>query len=164
VTAALAANPARAVELIRTSHAAIDPADPSTIAATTLDLLWYNVFATNDAAQELGGNPYGNRLRLYFGSSDDLRLNRLVERFTASRAASSALRAYETSGELSVPLVTIHTTSDDIVPFAHELFYLAKSDVSGRGRFIPLPVFRYGHCNFTGNEALAAFLIAVSQP
>ena len=41
-------------------------ANPSTIVNTALDALWYNVFATNDAVQKLGGNPFGNKLTLVF--------------------------------------------------------------------------------------------------
>jgi len=63
-----------------------------------------------------------------------------------------------------VPLITLHTTADDIVPFWHELLYLGKVDLFNRGRFIPLPVGRYGHCNFMTNEVLTAFLLTVSQP
>ena len=50
--------------------------------AVEINALWYNVFATNDAVSKLGGNPYGNRGRWYFGSSNDLRLNLLVRRFS----------------------------------------------------------------------------------
>jgi hypothetical protein len=164
IIAALAANPARAVELLRVAKAPFDPANPSTIANTTLDALWYNVFATNDAVHKLGGNPFGNKLTLYFGSTNDLRLNLRVERFIAAPAALAALRAYRTSGNLSIPLVTLHTTGDDVIPIWQELLYLLKADPSGRGRFIPLPVARYGHCSFTTGEVLGAFLLTVSQP
>jgi hypothetical protein len=164
IIAALAANPARAVELLRVAKAPFDQANPSTIVNTALDLLWYNVFATNDAIQKLGGNPFGNKLTLYFGSTNDLRLNFRVERFTAAPAALAALRAYRTSGDLRIPLVTLHTTGDDAIPIWQELLYLLKADPSGRGRFIPLPVARYGHCSFTTGEVLGAFLLTVSQP
>jgi len=89
----MASHPSEAIQLIRTSHAAVDPINPATIVNTALDLLWYNVFGTNEAAQELHGNPYGNRLRLYLGSSNDLRLNLSVARFSASPAALQALHA-----------------------------------------------------------------------
>ena len=59
---------------------------------------------------------------------------------------------YETNGDLSIPLVTIHTTADDVAPFAHELLYLPKVDTSARGLFLPVPIQRYGHCNFTATE------------
>ena len=36
---------------------------------------WYNVFATNDGIEKLGGQPFDNGWRWYTGSSDDLRLN-----------------------------------------------------------------------------------------
>jgi hypothetical protein len=164
ITAALAARPDRALALMRTAKAAYDPANPATIVNTTINALWYNVFATNDAAAALGGNPYGNRTRLYFGSSNDALLNRSVQRFSASAAARTALRAYQTTGNLSIPLVTLHTVADEVVPAWHELLYLFKVDPVARGRFIPLPVFRYGHCNFTAAEVAGALGVAVRQP
>ncbi len=97
----------------------------------------------------------------YFGSKNDLRLNLSVKRFTASPAARAALHPYETSGDLSIPLVTLHTTRDEVIPFWHELLYLPKVKLSDRGRFIPLPVFRYGHCNFTSSEVVGSFLLAI---
>ena len=163
IAAALASHPARTGELLRVAKAPFDPATPATAVNTALDLLRYNVFATNDAAARLGGNPFGNRTRWYFGSSNDLRLNILVRRFTASAAAVRAMRLYETSGQLPIPLVTLHTLTDDIVPVWHELFYLAKVDTFARGVFLPLPVKRYGHCTFTNNEVLGAFGLMVRQ-
>ena len=164
VVAALAADRTRALELMRVSRAAFDPADPTTIGQTAINLLTYNVLGANDAAEKLGGNPFGNRFRLYFGSSNDLRLNLQVQRFNASPVARAALDPYETNGNLRIPLVTLHTTRDGLIPFWHELLYLPKVDLSDRGRFLPIPVNRYGHCNFTANEVLTAFGLAVRQP
>jgi pimeloyl-ACP methyl ester carboxylesterase len=164
VTAALVANPAQALELMRVSRAAFDPANPATILNTALDVLSSNVIGANDARLKLHGNPFGNRLTWYFGSSNDLRLNLLVARFSASPAALQALGSYETNGDLGIPLVTLHTTRDDLVPFGHELLYLPKVDLFDRGRFLPIPVDRYGHCNFTGNEVIGALGLAVSLP
>jgi pimeloyl-ACP methyl ester carboxylesterase len=164
ITAALAANPSKAVELLRVAKAPFDPAQPATVVATAIDLLTSNVIATNDAALKLGGSPFGNRTKWYFGSRNDFRLNRLVQRFTASPAARLAVREYETNGELSIPLVTLHTIGDDLIPIWHEVLYVAKADTMGRGRLLPLPVFRYGHCTFTTNEIVGAFLLMVRQP
>lgn len=164
ILAALAARPDRALELMRVAKAAHDPANPATMVSTTLNVLAYNIFGSNDAVQKLGGNPYENRLKWYFGSNNDLRLNLSVPRFTASPVARAALRRYETTGDLSVPLVTLHTTGDEVVPFWQELLYLVKVDLSDRGRFIPLPAHRYGHCNFMTSEVLGSFLLAVRQP
>jgi len=51
-----------------------------------------------------------------------------------------------------------------LVVFAHGYVAVGKVGLSGLGRFVPLPVFRYGHCNFTPGEVLAAFGLTVSQP
>jgi hypothetical protein len=118
----------------------------------------------NDAVAKLGGNPYDNRARWYSGSSNDLRLNLRVRRFSAAPAALAALKAYETTGNLSIPLVTLHTTRDEIAPIWHEVRYVLKHTRTARGVFLPIPVKRYGHCAFTAAEALAAFGILLAIP
>ena len=158
---ALTANPTRALELMRTSGAAYDPANLDTIGETAAHVLTYNIISTADAAVKLGGNPYGNRFKLYLGSSNDLRLNLRVERFAASAAAVAEMNKYETTGNLTRRLVTLHTTADDLVPFVHEPLYLAKVFLTGHSGLLPLPVNRYGHCNFTTNELLTAFALTV---
>ena len=163
IAARLQAEPQKAIELMRTARAAFDPANLTTIGQTTLTVLRYNILGFDDAVAKLGGQPFDNRLRFYFGSSSDLRLNLLVRRFAANPSALQSLRSYNTSGALSIPLVTLHTTSDEAVPFRHELLYLAKVRPTGRGRFIPLPVFRYGHCNLTSQEILTGLGVLLAQ-
>jgi pimeloyl-ACP methyl ester carboxylesterase len=161
VQRALQANPGRAIELMRTANAAYDPANFSTVLETAEHVLWYSVFAGVDAIAKLGGNPYGNRARIYLGSRNDFRLNLLVERFSASPAALTAMAPYETTGSLTMPLITLHTTGDDVVPFWHEPLYLGKVLFTGHSGVLPLPVARYGHCNFTTQEILGAFALTV---
>ncbi len=71
---------------------------------------------------------------------------------------------YETNGDLRIPLVTLHTTADEIAPFAHELLYLPKVDRTERGAFLPIPIARYGHCNFTAQEVALSFLFTANLP
>lgn len=161
VVDALAANPVAAAQLISTSKAAIDVGNPASIAETTLGVLWYSVFATNDAILKLGGNPFENRLRWYWGSANDRDLNMRVQRFAANSSALLALRAYETSGRLSRPLVTMHTTGDPVVPFWHEILYTTKASLRSPGKVIPIPISAYGHCAFTQEQVLAGFGLLV---
>ncbi len=163
IRAALAANPSAAQQLIATAKAAIDPADPTSIVTTTLDVLWYAVFSADDASRKLGGNPYGNRDRWYWGSSDDLRLNLGVRRFTADARAVANLAPYQTTGAVTIPLVTVHTTGDDVIPFWNELLYAGKAHPSGHGSVVQLPIFRYRHCNFTTTDLLFGFGLLVWQ-
>jgi pimeloyl-ACP methyl ester carboxylesterase len=163
VIAALLANPPAALQLISTSGAAIEPLDPATVGETTLNVLWYNVFATNDAVDRLHGIPYGNAERWYTGSVDDGLLNATVQRFSADPPAIGHLNRYRTSGDLSVPLVTMHTLRDPVIPFWQELLYLDKAAQHDPTRLTIIPIDRYGHCAFTGAEVLAALGLLVEQ-
>ncbi|MGH7525637.1 MAG: alpha/beta hydrolase family protein [Gemmatimonadales bacterium] len=158
VLQALAADPAATTQLLAVTGAPADPADIATIGATVVGVLWYNVFATGDARQRLGGQPYDNATRSYQGSSDDGALNQGVARLTADPAARAAIGRFETTGQLTIPLVTLHTTGDPIVPFFHQARYAEKvADAGASGQLGEFAVERYGHCTFTRAELLAAF-------
>jgi hypothetical protein len=163
VAAALAnpANAAATAQLLRVTRVPYDPKDPTTIAESVLGILWYNVFATNDAIARLGGQPFDNRFRFYRGSSNDWALNRGVARYRADWRALIEIQAhYQTSGRLAAPLVTMHTWADPIVPYWHEPLYRLKTWMSGSCRMhTNLPIFRYGHCRFDKEEALIALSI-----
>jgi hypothetical protein len=162
IAGALASNPSAASPLFSVTGV---PAPPGLEAASALGVLWYNVFATNDARQELGGQPYGNQGRRYDGSLNDVALNRGVERFRADPDAVRQIREfYQTSGRLQAPIVAMHTTGDPVVPFWQELVYLAKVVEAGQlGRYTGLPVSRYGHCSFQAAEVLFGFSTLVGK-
>jgi hypothetical protein len=163
ITAAVAADPSRTGQLLNVTHAAVDPADPSTIPNTVLRVLYYNVIGANDAISTLDGQPFSNSRRIYLGSSNDLALNLGVKRFVATGNALANIAAfYQTSGRLRRPLTTLHTTLDPDVPFWHEVLYLAKALGNGSGLFLTeIPALRYGHCNFTREEVLAALAVTI---
>jgi pimeloyl-ACP methyl ester carboxylesterase len=161
VAAALSSNQAQAAQLLSTAAASIgSPITAANALDGTLGVLSYNIYSTNDAAAKLGGNPYDNNGRMYAGSSNDAKLNQNVPRFDAAQAALDRLAQYQTSGDSAIPLVTIHTTGDEIVPFWHEALYRAKAQAAGR-RPTQIAIERAGHCNFTPNELLAAFGLVV---
>ncbi len=164
ISNAVTAKPHATDQLLQVTQAAFDPANPATKTDTVLGLLWYNAFATNDGKIKLGGQPYNNKnpFRWYLGSDNDFRLNRLVQRFTADPATAPAIAAHQTSGKLLVPLVTLHTTGDPIVPYWHEPLYTVKSLANGSGLLhINIPIVRYGHCNFKSSEVLVGFALLV---
>ncbi len=156
---AIATYPDRVQQLIRCARAPVDPDDPTTVAQTVLSVLWYNVFATNDLVQHVGGNPYDNMDRHYHGSANDAYLNKNVQRFAADPEALAKLKEmYDTTGELNRPVVTMHTVGDQIVPAWHERLYRQKVRAqSPRIMYDNIYVMRYGHCNFTKEEVLDGF-------
>lgn len=145
-------------QLLAVSGAAVDSEDDTTKAQTIEDLLWYNVFATNDATTKLGGQPYDNRTRVYSGSDEDAVLNDEIARFDADSTALDAMQAYETTGLLERPLITLHTTGDPIVPIWHAADYEAQIAAAGRAPFHERITYdNYGHCQFTAAVILDAF-------
>lgn len=153
------ANASLVQQLLNVTNAPYDAQDPSTKEDTIRGLLWYNAFATNDGTDRLGGQPFDNQNRMYTGSDDDVQLNQGVQRFSADRAALDEIAAnYQTTGKLSVPLVTLHTTGDPVVPYRHATIYrgktIAADNIALHDHF---EAERYGHCNFTFTEFLAAF-------
>jgi pimeloyl-ACP methyl ester carboxylesterase len=163
ITMAFAARPAALDQLLRVTRAPFDPADADSKVATALGLLWYNVFATMDGIATLGGQPFDNTTRFYTGSGNDFLLNLLVKRYRADRVALQEIEGnYQTSGRLAVPLVTLHTTGDPIVPYWHEPLYSWKALLGGSGLLhANLAAARYGHCRFEPAEAVVALGLLV---
>jgi pimeloyl-ACP methyl ester carboxylesterase len=126
------------------------------------DVLRYAVINLKDAAETLGGFPFDNYGRIYFGSSNDIRLNIFVPRIAASAMAIHEMdEHYDTTGVLAKPLVTLHTRLDQQVPYFHETIYTIKNLIAGSflSKRFNIPVNRYEHCNFTVNEAVFAFAV-----
>jgi pimeloyl-ACP methyl ester carboxylesterase len=158
VVLALALKPAFARELIRITGAPVEREDIAAIAATAVSILRYNVIGTANAHERLGGQPFDNTERVYTGSSDDAALNAGVARFTADAAALAAMSEFETTGDLQVPVVTLHTTGDPIVPFEQQARYAEKVTGAGSTALLEqIEVERYGHCSFEAAEVLGAF-------
>ena len=159
--------PANLVTTYRLILGAGLPTDPANFwpsAETSIkDALWYNVFGNNDVNAKLGGQPFDNMTRLYYGSPDDLLLNASVPRYLSDPVANSEMyHHYETTGYLDRPLVTLHTTLDQQVSWWHEWLYFAKVLTGGSlQHFVHLPVNRYGHCNFTAAEVVTGFAVLV---
>jgi pimeloyl-ACP methyl ester carboxylesterase len=162
----LTANPGAREQLFRVTRVARDPKDPvgSAIAAAR-DLLRYSIFGTLDLISTTGGVPFDNHTTIYFGSANDLALNRGVERVRATGSARQYVNQfYLTTGKLQRPLVTLHNIGDPLIPYSNELVYATRAIFSGSLSLLkPLPVFSYGHANFTAQQVLGAFGLLIQQ-
>jgi pimeloyl-ACP methyl ester carboxylesterase len=155
-------------QLFKVTKAAYDRGDKlATMQISVEDLLWYDVNSTNNATDVLGGQPFDNTNRVYRGSLDDAALNAGVSRFAADLAAKREIQAhYQTTGILSKPLVTLHTTLDQQVPYWHEALYLQKTKASGAWPTFHEeypPTQGYGHCMFGTADVLGAFDLLASK-
>ncbi len=158
----VAADPNALSQLLSVTKVPVDPSNPGDAIFGLLD---YNILGTADANSELGGQPYDNRLRWYSGSTNDFRMNLRIDRYRADSSALAEIRNnYQTTGKLPVPLVTMHTTGDPIVPYWQESRYGLKVLFSRSLRnYFQIPILRYGHCNFKPAEALAGFAVLVAK-
>ena len=158
------ANAARVDQLLEVTDVSPYHALPPTSTESIQSLLWYNVFATNDGVRKLGGQPFDNQdpYRTYSGSNDDQALNDPqtgVERISGDPVARDEIEAhYQTTGELSVPLVTLHTTGDPVVPYWHSTHYRLKTmRADNLALHQPFTIDRPGHCAFAAIEVIGAF-------
>lgn len=167
VAQAIISRPDLASQLISTSKASIDPADPTSVINTAVRVLGYDVTEFNDAQVQLGIAPYSNRTTWYSGSSNDRLLNRTIQRFGPrtlkdEKALLAALAPYQTTGNLLKPLVTIHTTGDPEVPIWHQPLYRLKVLSQNKSNlYTGIPIARYGHCNFKSDELVFALGLMV---
>ena len=152
-------------ELLRVARVPRDPSGNVNAREIAADLLLHIVPNVNDAVATLGGNPYDNSRRFYWGARNPFRLNREVLRFSADPEALEELQAnYETTGDLLGQLVSLHNLWDPRVPFWHEALYTLKVLKQDQIlKFAPIPIARFGHCAFTPEEALNAFALLVRK-
>lgn len=88
--------------------------------------------------KRLGGrNPFSNAHRTYQGSDDDVALNAGIERFEAEPAAAAAL-AYDAdlTGQIVVPVVTLHARYDPVAFIGHEAAYRQVVARAGRSELL----------------------------
>jgi pimeloyl-ACP methyl ester carboxylesterase len=138
------------------------------------------VFALRaDLEARMGGNPSWNTGVSYFGQlaksvdrkevvalyraaglnlNQDLFRLELSPRVGAKPSAVATLAKYISfNGDISVPVLTMHTTGDGLVVPENEQAYRAVVDRAGRGALLrQVFVHRAGHCAFTPAETITA--------
>jgi hypothetical protein len=97
--------------------------------------LAWGTFHFQDLVQlRLGGrNPFDNTKTVYRGSHDDKALNAGVERFAAYPGALARL-GYDAdlSGQIVLPMLTVHALHDPVASFEAEAIYAATVRAAGR--------------------------------
>lgn len=106
-----------------------------------------------------GGNAFDNRNTLYQGSPDDGLLNRGVKRYPADPKAVEYLGKYYTpKAEPKIPILSLHTVYDPLVPAWQANAYGDMVRLNGDGAlYVQRFVSRAGHCKFTPSETIHAF-------
>src|SRR5881398_1397038 len=82
-------------------------------------------------------------------------LNASIARYTSTSDAQAWLENnYQPTGQLRIPMLTLHNRFDPLVPFSHEAAYAGKVNGAGFGaNLVQRPINNYGHCNFGAASA-----------
>ncbi len=159
VVNALQADPARGIEMAGIDQIELQYASFPELVTSILTVLGAQVVFTEDLLGRTHGHSFfDNTATVYTGSQDDAALNAGVGRFvTTPDAANQAEHYYQPDGNLTMPVLTLHTTRDPNVPYAHEAVYAGIVAARGASGLLVQRAFnRFGHCTFTAAEQVQA--------
>jgi pimeloyl-ACP methyl ester carboxylesterase len=143
------------------------------IIASAMSVVGFSIRFSNDVMERTNERiPYDNTETVFTGSANDVLLNQGIERFAARNGAVQYFdRYYTPTGELTIPVLTLHTRFDPVAPFAQEAGYAqAVMDAGSSTWLAQRAITRYGHCNInlaetmSGFEALVAWVTAGTKP
>jgi pimeloyl-ACP methyl ester carboxylesterase len=94
-------------------------------------------------------------------SAPETLFNATVQRITADRQArrvNGFAEIVPTTGDLKIPMITLHTLGDLYVPFVMEQEYARRVAAKNASHLLVQRATRdYGHCTFTGPELVQTF-------
>ena len=130
------------------------------VVGSLINVLGFAMQGGGDLFQRTHGQSYFDNAGWRYTSTalppaliDDI--NARVARYTRSPAAAQFLARFgEPEGPFRIPVLSLHTTRDPVVPFFHEA--LLAQVATGRW-LVQRNIDRYGHCNFTVGELMVNF-------
>ena len=128
-------------------------------------LAWGTFLFRNVVTKLLGGrNPFTNEGVRYSGSTDDNALNRGVRRFGDEPQAVAEL-GYDSdlTGQITIPVVTIHAIDDPTAFVEHEARYREAVDRAGNGRLLVQTFTREAEHSKLNTPQYAAALRALRE-
>jgi pimeloyl-ACP methyl ester carboxylesterase len=167
VFTALSANPAATFQWA--TAAKLPFINQTELGNSSLYVIGFLLRYTNDLIERVNGKlPFDNQgVEYQVTVSPDpainaflsAQLNEGVERFTADGAALNFYEHnYTPSGQLEIPVMTLHTTRDPAIPIGHETMFAASVAAAGRSDWlVQRSVNRWGHCALSPGEVGAAF-------
>jgi pimeloyl-ACP methyl ester carboxylesterase len=153
--------------------------NPSSVAFQSLvgsliNALYYQLLGTPDVVDRTHGHsPYDNRNTVYTMGTPALPFpglastiesmiaasNQAVTRYDITPDAQNYLdRYYAPTGDLRIPVVSVHNLWDPLVPFFHEAVLGGiANDAGSSNMLLQRAVPNYGHCNFSTPLVVSSF-------
>jgi pimeloyl-ACP methyl ester carboxylesterase len=106
-----------------------------------------------------GHSPVTNLGVVYTGTTDDAALNAGVYRAGSDQIGRDYMvSAYDPTGQVQIPTLTMHRISDDLVIVENERAYRETLEAAGTAdNLVQTYIDGSGHCGFTAAEFQAAF-------
>jgi pimeloyl-ACP methyl ester carboxylesterase len=153
-----------------------DPSSPAftSLVGSLITALYYQLLGTPDVlGRTHDHSPYANVGITYTMGTPATPADALIPLISSMIAASNGgVARYETtpdaqnylelnytpSGNLSIPVVSVHNLSDPLVPFFHEAALASAATSAGAtGNLLQRSVPNYGHCNFPTPLVVSSF-------
>lgn len=153
-----------------------DPSSPAfqSLVGSLVTALYYQLLGTPDVVDRTHGqSPYDNRNTIYTMGTAVVPIagltpviqgmiaasNQSVARYDITPAAQNYLeKNYVPSGNLQIPVVSVHNFWDPLVPFFHEATLAQTVAAAGASSMLlQRGVPNYGHCNFPTPLVVSSF-------
>jgi pimeloyl-ACP methyl ester carboxylesterase len=163
VANAIQTNPQPALELAQVTQTPIPFSNGQELAQSIIQALVLQAVELQDLLERTHGQSFfDNTQTVYTGNLPPellADLNAQVERYSEGQAAARLLeKYYDPTGDLRIPMVSLHTTLDPVVPIFHEDLYRSQVEAHGElADLLQIRIDRYGHVAFTPEEIVSAF-------
>ncbi|MBC7791899.1 MAG: hypothetical protein H7Z74_18285 [Anaerolineae bacterium] len=144
------------------------------LVGSLITALYYQLLGTPDVVDRTHGqSPYDNRNTVYTMGAAAIppgipaalihsmiaASNQRVARYDITPAAQNYLEKYYVpTGNLQIPVVSVHNFWDPLVPFFHEpALAQAAASAGASGMLLQRGIPNYGHCNFSTPLVVSSF-------
>ncbi|TMQ54139.1 MAG: hypothetical protein E6K74_07135 [Candidatus Eisenbacteria bacterium] len=163
VSVAILKNPQPAIAMTQITQTPIPFSDGPQLGQSIIQALVLQAVEVEDLLDRTHGQgSFDNTQTVYTGDLPPELLadvNARVARYSDGPFARHFLdRYYEPTGDLRVPVVSLHTSLDPVVPIFHETIYRSLVEAQGQAANLhQTTVDRYGHLAFTPEELVGGF-------
>jgi pimeloyl-ACP methyl ester carboxylesterase len=164
IVTAISTDPTGAAAISMLDQTPVPWSTPEQLVESIITPIGFAIQEANDALDRTHGHSFfDNSQVVYSGPLPPTLLagiNAWVGRYETTPDAENYIeRNYLPSGEIRFPVITLHTDQDPLLPLFHEEIYAETVEQAGNSDLlVQRTVVRYGHCTFTIDEMVAAFL------
>ena len=164
VVGAVLSNPTGFGLIAASNQVQLAGANNTELLTSLINALAYQAIGVNDLLDRTHGHVlFDNTATVYnsalFPAAFYGPVNAGVRRYTATPDAIAWMEHnYEPTGDLRIPMITLHKTRDRLVPYRHEATYQARVVAAGEtANLLQRSQNAFGHCDFGVQDVMTNF-------